>query len=187
MIYGRAVSGDDYEVIAAHAPGVTRAQAVWSFDAVEQRCAVKIYVGDDFNAVGSARAAIAATGDPHRHVVVAAATPMAVLIGLQVLLDGRFQVDDIKVALRAAMLDDDRGVFGTRRLGIGQAVFDSEIAAACLACEGVIALHQLFFFAQRPSGFFRDLAPRHAPGEGAFYDLDPQWLIICPEATENVG
>jgi hypothetical protein len=187
MTFGRAVSGDDYEVIAARAPGVTRAQAVWSYDAIEQRSAVKIYVGDDAAAVDSARAAIAATGDPHRHVVVTLATEVDVVIGLQVLFDGRYLADDIRTAVRSAMLDDDRGVFGVRRLGIGQAVFDSEIAAACLGCEGVVALRQIFFFAKGASGFFRDLAPRHAPGEGAFYRLDPQSLIICPEATQNAG
>ncbi len=187
MTFGRAVSGDDYEVIASRAPGVTRAQAVWSFDAAEQRAAVKIYVGDNANAVASARAAIITTGDPHRHVVVAAATPIAVLIGLPVLVDGRFQIDDVKAAVRKAMLDDDRGVFGMRRLGIGQAVFNSEIAAACLACEGVIALRHIVFIVNGPSGFAYDLRPRHAPDEGAFYSLDPQWLIICPEVINHAG
>jgi hypothetical protein len=187
MTFGRAISGDDYEVIAAQAPGVTRVQALWSFDAGEQRAAVKVYVGDDQSAVDSARAAIAATGDPHRHVVVSAAAPITILLGLAVIIDGRHEVDAVKEALRRAMLDDERGLFGARRLGIGEAVFDSQIAAASLGCEGVIALRNITFIVNGPSGFAYDTQPRHAPGEGAFYTIDPQWLIVCPEVTSHAG
>ncbi len=187
LTFGRAISGDDHEVIAAQAPGVSRVQAVWSFDAGEQRAAMKIYVGDDQNAVDSARAAIAITADPHRHVVLTAATPIAVMLGLAVIIDGRFELDAVRQALRAAMLDEERGLFGARRLGIGEAVFDSQIAAACLGCEGVIALRNVTFVVNGASGFAYDTRPRHAPGEGAFYTVDPQWLIICPEVSTNAG
>jgi predicted phage baseplate assembly protein len=187
LTFGRAISGDDYEVIAAQAPGVTRVQAVWSFDSGEQRAAMKIYVGDDQNAVDSARAAIAATADPHRHVVLTAATPIVILLGLAVIIDGRFEFDAVRGALRAAMLDEEHGLFGARRLGIGEAVFDSQIAAACLGCEGVIALRKITFVVNGASGFAYDTRPRHAPGEGAFYAVDPQWLIICPEASTDAG
>jgi len=187
MTFGRAVSGDDYEVVASRAPGVTRARAIWSFDGVEQRAAVKIYVTGDAGAVNSASDAIAVTGDPHRHVVVTAATPLPILLGLPVRIDGRFQVDDVKAALRTAMLDDDHGLFGTRRLGIGQAVFDSEIAAACQACEGVISLRRVLFMVGWPSGFAHDTAARHVPGEGAVYTLDTEHLVICPEVIGHAG
>lgn len=187
MTFGRAVSGNDYEVIASRAPGVTRARAVWSFDGVEQRAAVKIYVTGDGGAEKSATDAIAVTGDPHRHVVVTAATPLPIVLGLPVRIDGRFQVDDVKAALRNAIYDDDHGVFGTRRLGIGQAVFDSEIAAACQACEGVISLRRVVFMVRWPSGFAHDIAARHVPGEGAVYTLDPLHLVICPEVVGHAG
>jgi hypothetical protein len=185
MTFGRAVSGDDYEVIASRAPGVTRARAIWSFDGTEQRAAVKIYVDGDGGAVTSAGNAIATTGDPHRHVVVTAATQLSIVLGLRISIDGRFQVDDVKAALRDVMLDDDHGVFGVRRVGIGQAVFDSEIYAACQSCEGVISLHQIIFIVAWPSGSAFDNAARHVPGEGAVYSLEPQRLIICPEVINH--
>jgi hypothetical protein len=184
MTFGRAVSANDYEVIAARAPGVTRARAVWSFDAIEQRAAVKIYVTGDAGAEKSARDAIAVTGDPHRHVVVTAAAQLPVLLGLPVRIDGRFQLDDVKAALRQALLDEERGLFGTRRLGIGQAVFDSEIAAACHACEGVVALRHVLFIVGWSSGSAFDTAARHVPGEGAVFALDAEHLFICPEVAD---
>jgi hypothetical protein len=186
MTFGRAISEDDYEVIASRAPGVTRARAIWSFDATEQRTAVKVYVGGDANAVQSVKGVIASTGDPHRHVIVAAATPITIILGLPVRIDGRVGVDDVKAALRKAMLDDDHGVFGRRRLGIGQVVFDSEIAAACHACEGVLSLRHVVFIADGPWGSAFDFSPRHVPAEGAFYRLDAEHLFICPEVVDHV-
>jgi hypothetical protein len=183
MTFGRAVSANDYEVIAARAPGVTRARAVWSFDAIEQRAAVKIYVTGDAGAEKSARDAIAVTGDPHRHVVVTAAAQLPVLLGLPVRIDDRFQLEDVKAALRRALLDDERGLFGTRRLGIGQAVFDSEIAAACHGCEGVVALRHVLFIVGWSGGSAFDTAARHVPGEGAVFALDAEHLFICPEVV----
>jgi predicted phage baseplate assembly protein len=180
MTFGRAISGDDYQVIAAQAPGVTRTQAVWSFDSDEQRSAVKIFVGDDLAARDSAKVAIAATADPHRHVIIAAATPVPITLSLHLMIDPRFLAPDIVAAVTAAMLDDDRGVFGKRRLGIGAAVFDSQIDAACIACEGVVAVHEIKFAINQ----FIDATERHAPGEGAFYRLDPFALTISTEVTQ---
>ena len=42
--FGRAISAADYEVIAAQAPGVSRAAASWAFDVGQQRTLVTIYV-----------------------------------------------------------------------------------------------------------------------------------------------
>jgi hypothetical protein len=181
MTFGRAISGDDYQVIAAQAPGVTRTQAVWSFDADEQRSAVKIYVGDDNAAVASAKAAIAATGDPHRHVVVAPATPITIVLQLRLLIDPRYQAPDLIAAATAALLDDDNGLFGARRLGVGEAVFNSQIDAVCLACEGVVAVHDIVFATYL---WIHD-EERHAPPEGAFFRLAPQNLLITAEVAQH--
>src|SRR5207237_6648540 len=58
MTFGRAVSGLDYETIAAQTPGVARARVYWSWDASEQRNLVKVYVGDDGVAVTAASQAL---------------------------------------------------------------------------------------------------------------------------------
>src|SRR5947199_305422 len=46
LTFGRAVSADDYETIAAQAPGVARARAYYTWNADQQRSLVTIYVGD---------------------------------------------------------------------------------------------------------------------------------------------
>jgi hypothetical protein len=174
MTFGRAISGDDYQVIAAQAPGVTRTQAVWSFDHDEQRSAVKIYVGDDNAALNSARDAIAATGDPHRHVVIAPAMPIPVSLSLHLLVDQRFIASDVAAKVATALLDDDTGVFGASRLGIGEAVFDSQIDKACIGVDGVVAVHGMVFSVDQVA----EPTERHAPGEGNFYAIAPEQLTI---------
>ena len=74
LTFGRAISADDYETIAAQAPGVARARSYFAFDANQQRALVTIYVGDNAAAVGAAQTALALADDPNRPVVVNPAT-----------------------------------------------------------------------------------------------------------------
>src|SRR5262249_6410936 len=53
LTFGRAISADDYEAIAAHAPGVTRVRSYFAWNAQEQRAIVTLYVGDTLAAVDS--------------------------------------------------------------------------------------------------------------------------------------
>ena len=64
LTFGRAISVDDYATVAAAAPGVSRAAAVWEWDPAEQRPMVRVYVGDDDAAVTAARHALRRAGGP---------------------------------------------------------------------------------------------------------------------------
>src|SRR5262249_11538539 len=150
----------------------------WSFSGTEQRALVTVYVGDDQAAVDSARAALATTGDPNRQVIVVAATPVPTLLILLVLVDPRYQPDDVVAKMSTELLDEQRGVFGSGHLRIGESVFHSQIAAACLRVEGALSLRASLFITVRSTGPQFELEPRHAPGEGAFFYLHPQLLWI---------
>jgi predicted phage baseplate assembly protein len=145
MTFNRAISLDDYEVIAASAPGVTRAKAAFSFDAAAQRPSVNIWVGDDADAVAAAQAAIAATADPNRPVTITRAFQIETSVTLTYLRDPRYADATVKSRLHAALIDPDNGLFGVNAVGIGQAFYDSQIYAACLAVSGVTAVHNLQF------------------------------------------
>src|SRR5262249_52195827 len=89
LTFCRAVSADDYETIAAQAPGVARARSYWTFDAQQQRTVVKVFVGDDENAKSSAKLALAAAADPNRPVVVEKATLIPIKLSLSLRIDFR--------------------------------------------------------------------------------------------------
>ena len=180
LTFGRAIGADDYEAIAAQAPGVDRAKAVWSFDPVQQRGAMTVYVGDTPAALTAARTALANAIDPNRPPSIIAAVPIAVRLSLTLQIDPAYQIDPVVAQARTALLDDDAGLFGKNRLGIGAFVFDSEIAAASLNAAGTISIDDLAV-ALDPLGdgqFADDPGPAHVPGDGAFFTLADADLTV---------
>jgi hypothetical protein len=143
--FDRAVSVDDFESVAAGAPGVVRAKAAVAFDPQAQRPAVTVWVGDDANAVSKAREALANSAGPDRAPRVVAARAVVMTLRLTVVIDPRRSADAVLAAVRAALIDPDAGLLGVNVVGIGQAFYDSQVYAACLAVPGVVAVRGLLF------------------------------------------
>jgi Baseplate J-like protein len=217
LTFGRAVSGDDYEAIAASAPGVSRARAYWSFDSLQQRTIVTVYVGNGDAAVNAAQVSLSADADPNRPVSVKLATAVPVRISFTLVVDGRYISDDIKAAVQNALLDPDTGLFGANRVGIGEVVYASRIYEACFSVPGVLAVHSLnvhagLYLPFRWSALLRmrfrlktaipqtvsssssipaifTFGPQYRfdPGEGAFYSMESSALTITTEVVNNAG
>ena len=192
MTFDRAVSLDDFRVIAATAPGVTRAAVAYMFDPASQRPVVTVWVGDDQGAVAAAQSAIAATCDPNRPPLVKPATQLTMTLSLTYLQDPRYQDATVLRALQTVLTDVDTGLFGINVIGIGQVFYASQIYAACLAVHGVMAIHDLSFGPLRQR--FRSLvlqprfvlagaaAPctseRYDPGAGRYYAVPVENLQL---------
>jgi baseplate J-like protein len=184
LTFGRAVSADDYETIAATAPGVARARSYWRFDPQEQRALVTVYVGDDEAAVTSAQNALAAAEDPNRPITVKLAAPTPLTLELTLRID--LPPEPVMAEVTAALTDASVGLFGQRVVRIGQPVFLSAIDAACLAVPGVLAVHKLTVRVDRGSGPVVAAGPRLDPGEGAFFQLpDKGRLTLHPESGDR--
>jgi hypothetical protein len=147
MTFNRAVSLDDYRVIAGSAPGVARAAAAYVFDPASQRPVVTVWVGDDEGAVAAAQSAIAASADPNRLPLVKLATQVTMALSLTYLRDPGYQDGSVQEGLQLALLDPDDGLFGVNAVGVGEVFYASQIYAACLAVPGVQAIHDLSFAA----------------------------------------
>jgi Baseplate J-like protein len=143
VTFGRAVSVDDYAAIAAATPGVARVSAAYAFNAAQQRPVVTLWVGDDANAVTVARQAITPVSDPNRPVAINVASPVLITIMLTYVRDPRFQDAAVRAAVQAALADPAAGLFGADVVQIGQAFYDSQIYARCLAVPGVQSVHDL--------------------------------------------
>jgi hypothetical protein len=170
LTFGRAISGDDYETVAALAPGVMRARAYWTWDAAHQRSLVKVYVGDDAGAAASARSALAGAEDPNRPVVVAQATPIPVAVACTLLVAANRVPDDVVAAATAALADPAGGLFGPSSMTIGRRLYTSQIEAA-LFVAGVVAVESLTVTAGGAEIFATEPVGRADPGEGSFYVL----------------
>ena len=178
LTFGRAVSGDDYETIAAQAPGVARARSYWAFDPNEQRALVTVYVGDDDSAVHAANIALAGAADPNRPVKVLPAVAIPIKLSFTLSIDPAYLAPDVVTTTTAALLDADTGLFGINAIRIGQSVYQSQIDATCLSVPGTRALHNLHFSIDRGAGFKEETGFRYDPGEGGFFQLQSDNLII---------
>ncbi len=181
--FGRAVSADDYEVIASQAAGVTRAKAYWTFDADEQRTLVKIYVNNDAGGVLTASQALAGSDDPNRPVSVVAAQPISLSLSCTLVVAADQVLDDVVAAATTAVTDPVAGAFSPSQMGIGQWLYRSQVEQA-LSVAGVAAVHQLAVtWSERflPPLLFiilRELEDIAEPGEGGFFEL--------PSASVNI-
>ncbi len=187
LVFGRAISADDYETIAAQAPGVARARAYWTWDAEEQRALVKLYVGDDAHASDAANVALMGADDPNRPVSVRQASRIPVSLTLQLVIDSPFAPDNVVAAATSGLLDPEAGLFGIDGIGIGQSVYESEIYRACLSAPGVQAVRGLRVEIDRGSGLQRESGYRFDPCEGGFFELTSERLQITYEVSANAG
>jgi predicted phage baseplate assembly protein len=181
LTFDRAVSGDDYETIAAQAPGVARSRAYWTWNDDEQRSLVVIYVGDDDSALTAAKTALQNAADPNRPVLIKLAIAIPISLKMSVKIDPSYAPTPVLQGVRTALLDTDRGLFGSNSLGIGQSVYQSQIFATCLKVPGVLAVHGLQLFNNSGSGFALNMPYRHDPGEGKFYQLSTENLHLTAE------
>jgi hypothetical protein len=183
--FGRAISGDDYAVVAAQAPGVTRAGAVWAWDPTEQRAMTIVYVGDTDAAVTSARAALKAAADPNRPVRVGPAIPCVPRLRMTLVVDTGYVTADVVSAVQSALLGSPGGLFAPGVLAIGETLYRSRIESVC-SVPGVLAVHHLRmrWHGKRPGTVPRDArGPRFNPGEGGYFDLAPARLTINTEVA----
>ncbi|HEV8322824.1 MAG TPA: baseplate J/gp47 family protein [Myxococcota bacterium] len=181
LTFGRAVSGDDYETVAAQTPAVKRARAYWGWDADSQRAVVKVFVGDDDPAVQAATDALRAFADPNRPVVVALAAPVYAELGFTIEVHPDHQPETVRAAVAAALLDPRSQTFGSEVVRIGQTVYDSQIYDACLRIPGVVAVRALRFAVAGAA----EPGERHSPAEGRFYLLAGDRLDIKAEVARH--
>jgi hypothetical protein len=173
LTFGRAISGDDYATVAAAAPGVSRAAAVWEWDPAEQRPMVRVYVGDDDDAVIAARRALAGQADPNRPAVVVPAMPRPIALAVTLRLDPSYVAAEVAAQAEHVLVDSPDGLFAPGVLGIGEPLYRSRIEQVVCAVLGVIATHRLLLsqgkgrFLKRP----RLDGPRFDPGPGGFFTL----------------
>jgi len=182
LTFGRAISGADYAAVAAAAPGVARASSVWEWDPVEQRPMVRVYVGDDAGALGSARAALRAQADENRPLTVVAAVPCRSALRLVLRIEKSYVAETVYAGVRAAVLD---GLFAPGVLALGEPLYRSRIEAVVTAVPGVAATHQLLMLWIR-NGLNSSTGPRFSPGAGGFFTMRPEHLFLAEEANDDV-
>ena len=179
LTFGRAVSVFDYQAIAAGAPGVSMASAVWTWDAANQRAGVAVYVAGQPGVAASVQTLLAASGDPNRPVTVLTAIEIPVTLTLQLIVLAGADTSAIEANVTTALCDPATGLFSPPQIAIGQALFDSNIEAVLQSVPGVLAVaSSTFVFAGAT-----DPGPLHHPGEGRYFSLTASTELILSTET----
>ena len=189
LTFGRAISADDYEAIAAQAPGVQRAQAVYGWNAAEQRSAVTLYVGDTDQAVQSARDALQVSADPNRPVSIIKATAVEAIMLAYVRVTPDCIPEDVALEVRQALANPDTGLLGLNQVQVGQSFFFSEIAEACLSVNGVQSVAWAVMLFGRPdplTGLFYGWPPRVNAAVGEFFRLPLARVFVGTKVVGSV-
>ncbi|HLN39991.1 MAG TPA: hypothetical protein VK337_19590 [Xanthobacteraceae bacterium] len=188
LTFNRAVSLDDYAAIALTASGVTQAVASFAFDPQAQRPVVTLWIAGDAGAAAAAAAAIAGTAMPNQGLRIYPASAVPTTLSLTYVRDPRYGDAAVQAALTTALVDPDSGLLGTNVVGIGQTIYQSQIAAACLAVAGVTAIQNVVLATSggvkiRPLQFNvgrRSISPvtpancsgqSYSPGAGKYFSL----------------
>lgn len=196
LTFNRAVSLDDYAAIAMTAAGVTQALAEFGFDARSQRPLVQLWIAGDAGAVPAAQAALAGIGMPNQELSIVAAQELPATLSLTYLKDPRFEDAAVEAGIIRALTDPEAGLLSSSRLGIGVAIYDSQIEAACVAVPGVVAVHDICFASSRRRIPLRHwvvsrfaaagvsvavntcASHRHDPGAGCYFTLAADQLTL---------
>jgi predicted phage baseplate assembly protein len=189
LTFGRAISSDDYEAIAAGAPSVSRVRAYYAWNSQEQRATVTLYVGDTPGALTAAESALLSAADPNRQVAVLAATPVLGLLFLAIRIAAGRILDDVVSNVRKALADPTTGLFGEKRTGIGQSYYFSQLSDACQKVDGVDAVSGALFLFSRPdpqTGLYWGIPPRINANIGEYFVIPPEWVFIFPEVLTGV-
>jgi hypothetical protein len=197
LTFNRAVSLDDYAAIALTGSGVTQAVASYAFDPLSQRPVVVLWIAGDANAPAAAAAALAGTQMPNQRLVIDTAVQLTSILTLTYLRDPRYADAAVRTGLTTALADPDTGLLAPGNVGIGQPIYQSQIARVCLAVPGVRAIQGVSLAPAPPTGpqprfrrFIYRLIPRGAPegcsgqcfspGPGAYFSVpnDPVHLVL---------
>lgn len=165
LLFGRAVSIQDMEALAAGQAGVRAVHAEWMWDESMQLPAVHLwYIGPDGIAATVAASLRSATA-PSTPINAGPATAVPADLDVEVTVDRRFQPSLVTAAVIARLTADGSGLLSPERIGIGQPLYRSRILAEVLAVGGVASVHALAWQGQPLESF------AIAPGPGSWFQV----------------
>jgi predicted phage baseplate assembly protein len=143
LTFNRAVSLDDYVAIALTAAGVTDAVASFAFDTLSQRPVVTLCIAGDAGATAAVQAALTGITVPNQGLNITTANGIQIALNLNYLRDSKYGDATVQSGITTALIDPNVGLLGANVIGIGEAIYDSQIEKACLGVPGVVAVHNV--------------------------------------------
>ena len=165
LLLGRAVSLPDFEALAREFGGVVNARATWAWDGTMQRAVVAIrFISDGGSIATDLRRFLLGQSDPNTPLAVSEAVALESSLTVDLIVDSRFQSDDVEQAVATALTEPEKGLLALENIPIGLPLFRSAILEQFHAVAGVISVRALRFNgSEAPFGI--------AAGEGEYHDF----------------
>jgi hypothetical protein len=177
LLFGRAVSIQDMEALAAGQPGIRNVQAQWAWDQERQLPTVHVwFIGADSLAAPITAALRGATA-PSTVVTAtsAQAVPATLVVDLRVARD--HQPAAVAAQVATALTTPVSGLLSAERIGVGTPLFRSVLLGEILAVPGVTGVAGLTW---QGSGFVEE---GHLPGSGKWFQVT--LTVNATEATDG--
>jgi hypothetical protein len=166
LTLGRAVGILDMEAFAAAVNGVRAVAVRWAWDARGLRPMVKVWVVGDGDVASTVRARLIAVSDPSTPIAVEAATPVAVVLEIDVTADPTYDGAMVVANVAAALLDAPGGALAIESLGIGRPLYFSRLFEVIHGVPGVQSVRLAW---SRSGAVVTDYGD--TPGQGGYFDL----------------
>ncbi len=149
MTFDRAVSLEDFELLARSYPGVGKARAAWVWND-EQQVILLTCAGSDGVSILPIRsnllAYLDARRDPNRQLEIRDFSPVGIQMHAFIVPDPAFEPDDVLSRAQAAvgtsqLPDETFGFFAFERLDLDEDIHLSEVYAALQSVPGVVAVY----------------------------------------------
>jgi hypothetical protein len=165
LLFGRAVSITDVEALAAGQPGVQAVQARWSWDAQMQQPVIQVwYLGAPAIATTVLESLRAATA-PGTPIKATSARAVSVTMAVTVRVAPAYQAAAVRDAVTAALTAPGTGPLAPDVIGVGAAVFRSQLLAHIVGVAGVSAVDALLW----QGAAFAEYGK--TPGDGAWFQV----------------
>ncbi len=145
LLLGRAISIQDMSAAAANVPGVRAVRAEWRWNDTKQRPVVQIWYIGAASVATLIRQTLSGLTDPTVPISVDEATPVPSNLAISIEIDPRRLSSDVITAVRTALTNTTTGMLAPENIGIGAALFRSQIFEAVLAVPGAVAVDGLLW------------------------------------------
>ncbi|MFB3132599.1 MAG: hypothetical protein ACE10K_08785, partial [Rhodothermales bacterium] len=172
LLLGRAVSMLDMEAAAAGVAGVRAVRTEWRWHAGKQRPVVQVWYIGEAGVETTVSQTLRGLTDPATPIDVEQAQGLPLTLSLDLEIDERYLEDEVIDAVRARLMDEERGLLAPERIGIGRPLYRSRVFEEVLAEPGTVTVRSLT----------RDGAPfpgfAISPGAGQYFDLENGALVL---------
>ena len=172
LLLGRAVSLADLEAAVAATEGVRNVRAEWRWNLLRQTPVAQIFYIGDAALDEPITQRLRGLTEPDTPIDVITATALPSTLAIQVSIDPDYLEATVLAQVRAALMDPLNGLLAPERIGIGLALFRSQIYEFACAVPGVATVADL----QLNNAPFTDWGV--TPGAGNYFDFEKGALLL---------